>query len=98
MNGGAVTEDEPCVTPALPDELNDAPIAVLWELTSPEPLFEGKPALMPASSNVSVGNPSEFVDVPALRTIGAWDRMTVCVVGLVSLAIVGASLLPVTVN
>src|ERR1700744_743290 len=98
MNGGAVTEDEPCTTPAPPEPLNVAPRASLVKLPWPAPLFEVDPTEIPRSSNVSVDNPSALVVVPALKTIGDFARMIVCVAGSVSLTIVGASLLPVTVK
>src|ERR1700742_200410 len=98
MNGGAVTEDEPCTTPASPEPLNVASRAVLVKLPCPAPLLDAEPAVMPDSSNVSVDKPSAFVDIPAPRTIGDFARMIVCVTGLVSPTMVGASLLPVTVN
>ena len=91
-----MTEDEPFTTPALPDELNVAPSAVLVNLPEPAPLFDAWPAL--SSSKFSVGSPSELVVVPALKTIGDFVRMIVCVAGSVSLTSVGASLAPVMVK
>src|SRR5581483_65064 len=97
MNGAAVTpEADPTTTPAWPEAVNIASRLELVKLPKPVPLFEAKPVA--SDWNVSVGRPSALSLTPALSTIGDLSRMTVCVVGSLSLVITGTSLAPVMVT